>query len=166
MKHGKEHYPLCRILILSLNKTFNKLNPVIKLASKIIGISILILSLIYLIFMELFSIIKSGGVFDLIYAFLSVVLLFVITYLIISTISSYKSYRTFRSDSKRHYTKLKELIIKSNNYSDFQLNYNAQFRTKQNVNPSAYDTLDQKLNNLYPVNETFGIKLVLFQTHS
>jgi len=130
-------------------KTFIQLNPAIKVGSKIIGISILMLSMIYLILMELFSLIKPGGVFDMIYAFLLVVFLFVITYLIISTISSYNSYRTFRSDSKRHYAKLKELIKKSNNYSDFQLNYNAQFQIKQNVNPTEYDKLNHKLNKLF-----------------
>jgi hypothetical protein len=130
-------------------KTFIQLNPAVKVASKIIGISILALSMIYLILMKLFSLIKPGGFIDIIYAFLFVVFLFVITYLIISTLSSYNSYRSFRSDSKRHYAQLKELIIKSYNYSDFQLNYNAQFRNKQNVNTSAYDKLNQKLNKLF-----------------
>jgi hypothetical protein len=131
------------------HKTFIQLNPVLKIVAKFLVISIPILTIIYIVFMELLSIFKPRGFFDSIYMLLTLIYFFIIIYFTISTISSYNSYRNYKSDSHRYYKNLKEIVLKSNNYSDFQLRHNAQFRNVRATNPTTYDKLNQKLDNLF-----------------
>jgi hypothetical protein len=130
-------------------KTFLQLNPHLKKVSVIKGSFAVILILIYVICMEVFLLFKPGGTFDIIFMVIFVLFILMCLGLIISTFFSFNSYSTFKWESKKYYVKLKELVIKSNNYIDFLHNYKAQFGNELNKGTTTYDKLNQRIDKLF-----------------
>jgi len=130
-------------------KTFFHLNPQLIKVSIILGSVSVALIVIYVIGLELLSLFKPGGIFDIIFMVVFVLFLLGCLGILIPTFYSYNSYSTFKWESKKYYLKLKELVIKSNNYIDFIHSYKAQFSNELNKGNSTYDKLNQKINNLF-----------------
>lgn len=131
-------------------KSFLQLNPRLKILAVIIGGILLTLVLIYILFVEILSIVKPGGIFDLIYILILLVFIVGIMGLVFSVWFTYGSYSEYKWESKKHYTKLKKIVKKSNNYNDFLLNYKAYFGNDKEL--STYDKLNQKIDKLFGVN--------------
>lgn len=88
-----------------------------------------VLVIIYVLGTEVFSFFKAGGVFDTIMAILLVIFLVGGIGILLSLSHSYRSYSTYKFDSKRYYSHLRKLVEKSNNYNDFEQNYNKAFKS-------------------------------------